>query len=581
MIRLYLLILAAMVVSCKTKKIPMSNQNLLTQFERHENYSATYFETIDFYKSLAAVSDIISISEYGMTDAGYPLHDVVVDMDGKFDPQTSRSSGKAILFINNGIHPGEPCGVDASMMLLRDIANGKVDHGLLKNTVIVLIPVYNIGGALNRNSHTRTNQIGPEAYGFRGNAKNLDLNRDFIKCDSKNAQSFNQLYNKWNPDVFIDNHTSNGADYQYVMTLIATQKDKLGGNYASYMQDVMLPDLYDSMKGHGYEMTPYVYARNTPDEGIAGFLDLPRYSSGYAALHNAISFMPETHMLKPYKDRVWSTYYFMLTMINHMSVNSDQLMKARNKSLVSQVSADKMDINWAMDTERAEEFLFKGYDAKYKPSVVSGHSRLYYDRDAPYEKKIPFYNSYKPSVTIDKPAAYYIPQAYSEIIDRLKWNGVKVDQVTENQTKDVMFYYIKDYKTVDSPFEGHYLHSAVDVTKRTIKLEMRGGDYIVNMGQAKDRFIMETLEPQAPDAFFAWNFFDGILMRKEYFSPYVFEDLASKYLMENPELKKQLEKKKASDQDFAEDAYAQLNFIYERSPNYEPTFMRYPVARVE
>ena len=101
--------------------------------------------------------------------------------------------------------------------------------------MIVIIPVYNVGGALNRGSYSRANQNGPEAYGFRGNARNLDLNRDFIKCDSRNARSFNRLFNQWKPDVFVDTHTSNGADYQYVMTLISTQKDRLGGALGEFL----------------------------------------------------------------------------------------------------------------------------------------------------------------------------------------------------------------------------------------------------------------------------------------------------------------------------------------------------------
>ena len=203
----------------------------------------------------------------------------------------------------------------------------------LENLVIIVIPIYNIGGALNRNSTTRANQNGPESYGFRGNAQNLDLNRDFIKCDSKNARTFNQIFTEWQPDVFIDNHTSNGADYQYTLTLIPTQHNKLDPNLAAYLYDEMLPRLYKDMAKTDYEMTPYVYARNTPDEGIAEFLDLPRYSSGYAALFNTISFMPETHMLKPFKGRVESVRLFMDCMIKTMHDDHEKIKIARQKAI--------------------------------------------------------------------------------------------------------------------------------------------------------------------------------------------------------------------------------------------------------
>ncbi|MCB0643540.1 MAG: hypothetical protein KDC44_17960, partial [Phaeodactylibacter sp.] len=255
-----------------------------TPFELKENYSATYEETIDFYKTLAAAHPSLTIIPQGDTDAGFPLHTVVVSKNGYFSPKQAHEAGKVVLFINNAIHPGEPCGVDASMMLVRDLLLQSEKAPLLQEVVIVLIPYYNIGGGLNRGSYSRANQNGPEAHGFRGNARNLDLNRDFVKADSKNAQSYNKIFAAWNPHIFMDNHTSNGADYQYTMTLLSPQKNKLQKELASYLAQLE-PQLYQVMKQAGWEMSPYVNARNTPDEGIYSFLDLPRYSSGYAALH--------------------------------------------------------------------------------------------------------------------------------------------------------------------------------------------------------------------------------------------------------------------------------------------------------
>ena len=196
-----------------------------TIFENDNNATATYHEAIDYYKRLAASSDLISIAETGMTDSGFPLHEIVLARGNDFDSESSRASGKVIMMVNNAIHPGESCGVDASMMMARDIVTK--NQNILDHMTIIIIPIYNIGGSLNRNSTTRANQNGPKAYGFRGNAKNLDLNRDFIKTDSENGKTFNHIFTKWNPDILIDNHTSNGADYQYVMTLIPTQKDKM------------------------------------------------------------------------------------------------------------------------------------------------------------------------------------------------------------------------------------------------------------------------------------------------------------------------------------------------------------------
>lgn len=569
-----LLLLTNFQLMAQTSSLPIP-------FEANDNTSATYQEAIVFYKKLAAkYPGKVQLEAHGTTDSGHPLHLAVISMDGDFSPESLRKKGRKILFVNNAIHPGEPCGVDASMLLLRDYLQEERLQDFLSDVVLVVIPFYNIGGGLNRGAFSRANQNGPVAHGFRGNAKNLDLNRDFIKCDSRNAQTFNQLYAKWLPDVFIDNHTSNGADYQYTMTLIPTQHNKLNPYLATYLNDNLLPRLYEGMVEKGWEMTPYVYARNTPDDGIASFLDLPRYSSGYAALHHAFSFMPETHMLKPFKDRVQSTYAFMDVMVRFLHEHGDQLVAVRKKAIKKAMDQKVFPLNWGMDQSRADTIVFKGYTAKYKPSAISGLDRLYYDRDEPYEKKIPFYNYYESTLEIEKPIAYIIPQGYREVIERLQWNGVELKQLSDAVELEVEMYTIKDFETSPSPYEGHYLHSQVEVEKQTKKWSYHQGDYVVYVNQAANRYIVETLEPQGPDSYFAWNFFDGILMQKEYFSSYVFEDLAAQFLEEHPEVKAALEKKKAEDKDFAKSARAQLNFVYEHSPYYERTHRVYPVGRM-
>lgn len=558
----------------------MPEDLIITPFEKNNNATATYQEAIDFYKQSARRFPQLELKEYGSTDSGFPLHLAILSTGRDFDAGSIRKSGKQILMINNAIHPGEPCGVDASMLLLKDYLTKPELQEYLEHTVIVIIPLYNIDGALNRNNTTRANQNGPESYGFRGNAKNLDLNRDFIKCDTKNAQTFNQLFAEWQPDVFVDNHTSNGADYQYTLTLIATQHNKLDPYLAEYLNNDMLPQLYKNMAATKYEMIPYVYAQNTPDVGIAGFLDLPRYSSGYAALFNTISFMPETHMLKPFEDRVASTRIFMDCMIKVMHDDREKIQIARQKAIDNTKTKIEFPLNWALDKETYGKINFKGYEAKYKTSEVTGLPRLYYDREAPYEKEISFFNNYKTTLHVEKPVAYIIPQAYHEIIQRLKWNNVEVKRLAEDMEIEVELYHIGDFETTEHAYEGHYLHSRLEIKKSTQKQLFRKGDLIVYTNQATNRYIVETLEPQAPDAFFSWNFFDGILMRKEYYSSYVFEDLAAEYLLKTPELKAQLEKKKLEDPAFASSARAQLDFVYQHSPWHEKTHRVYPVGRL-
>ena len=218
-------------------------------FENNKNTTVTYEEGIDLYKKLDKAYKQLKVIEFGTTDSGHPLHVAILSKDKIFDPEKVRKNGKRVLLINNAIHPGEPCGVDATIMLIRDYLQKEELQQYLEHVVIVAIPFYNIGGVLNRGSYSRANQVGPREYGFRGNARNLDLNRDFVKCDSKNAQSFNKLFHLWQPDIFIDNHTSNGADYQYTMTLIATQHNKLEQPMADYLNNRLEPHLYEENGG--------------------------------------------------------------------------------------------------------------------------------------------------------------------------------------------------------------------------------------------------------------------------------------------------------------------------------------------
>lgn len=556
--------------------------DLKTPYEQgNGNQTATYEEAIAWYQKLDEAYDEVKMMPYGMTDVGRPLHLVIVSTDKDFDPASIRQKNKRILLIQNGIHPGEPEGIDATMLLARDYLQNKKLRKQLDNVVLAIIPVYNIGGALNRNSHTRTNQNGPEEYGFRGNARNLDLNRDYIKTDSRNAQTFHQIFREWDPDVFMDNHTSNGADYQHVMTLIATQHNKLNPALAKYLSGKMVPTLYEGMKQDKFPMVPYMnHAGETPDQGIIGFMESPRYATGYTTLYNTIGFVPETHMLKPFGQRVKATYKLMENMIETIHRDADEIGKLRQQAKQQTLTQKQFALNWQLDTTKVTQIPFLGYEAKYKPSEVSGLDRLYYDRKSPYSKKINYYDEFVPTVTVEKPVAYIIPQAWHEVIDRLKLNKVQMQQLQRDTTLTLDSYYISDYKTSQRPYEGHYLHYDVQVETKRMPRQFFKGDYVVYLNQEANRFLVEVLEPQAVDSYFNWNFFDSILMQKEYFSSYVFEDLAARYLKQNPELRKQLEARKKQDPEFAKSARAQLDFVYKNTPHYEYTHQLYPVGRL-
>jgi len=551
----------------------------LTPFEQSmdKNYTATYAAVIAYYQNLAKQYPQMRLFNIGTTDVGKPLTLVVLSHDKVFDPSLIKKQGKRVLLINNGIHPGEPEGIDASMMLTRDLLKKKT---LPKDVVICIIAVYNIDGCLNRGV-SRINQNGPRAYGFRGNYRNLDLNRDFIKCDSRNALAFERILNTWKPEVFLDNHTSDGADYQYVMTLIETQKDKQNPILADYTSKTLSPELYRRMKASGYEMTPYVESEEaSPDSGIVSFLETPRFATGYTAQHNIISYITETHMLKPFDKRVYATYDFMQALIDIYQRDAKLIGDLKQRADEQVAQQQTFALNWELDQQHYDTLVFKGYAAGHKASEVSGLPRLYYDRSKPYTKTIKYFDNYKASLTTDKPLAYVIPQAWAKVIELFKLNNVAMQRLTHDTTLNLQMYYIGDYKTPQRPYEGHYLHSNVKLNPVDMPVKFYEGDYVVYTNQLLNRYIVETLEPQGVDSFFAWNFFDSVLGEKEYYSDYVFEDVAANLMKNDPELKKKLDDAKAADPKLAGSAAAQLNFVYRNSPYFEKTYLRYPIGRL-
>lgn len=568
-----ILILSGLLLSLKAQ-LPL-------QYE--QNMTPTYQEVIDFYNLLARKNKSAKLLEYDKTDSGKPLHLFVISADRDFSPTSLHRKNKRILFINNGIHPGEPDGVDASLKLADDILNKRNQlSSLIDNTVICIVPVFNIGGALNRSPYNRANQNGPQEHGFRANAKNQDLNRDFIKMDAENTKSLVKILREWDPDVFIDTHTSNGADYQYTMTLIPTQHNKLHPLLGEFLHGKMTPHLYDVLADTQWEMVPYVQPMGgNIDRGIIGFMDTPRYTSGYTALFNTLGFITETHMFKPYAHRVLATYEFISEVLRFTNTNTVEIGQLRKQVYSESLTIKDYVIQWRLDTARKDTILFKGYESGFKTSNITGKPRLFYDRDKPYERKIPFYNYYEPVLTVQKPDVYIVPQAWKEVIENLNINGIKMSRFTKDTTLLVNAYFIENYNTAQRPNNGRYYHSNVTVRLEPRRIDFFKGDYIIETNQAANQFIVQTLEPHATDSYFSWNFFDGILSRKEYFSPYVFEDFAEEFLISNPGLKEEFEERKRTDPAFADNANAQLNFIYERSPYFEDTYLRVPVYRLE
>ncbi|NAS11773.1 M14 family metallopeptidase [Poritiphilus flavus] len=576
--RLFLLLFLFGITACETATEDKV-ASFSTHFETTEGQeTATYLQTIDFYIRLAKEFPEINIQTIGETDSGFPLHIVTYNPDGDFNFQKIAAE-KAIILINNGIHPGESDGIDATMLLYRDLATGNLKAP--KNTVLTTIPVYNIGGALNRNSTTRVNQNGPLAYGFRGNAQNYDLNRDFIKSDTKNARTFAGIFHLVQPDIFIDNHVSNGADYQYTLTHLFTQHNKLGGELGEFLHQELMPELENSLEASGWDITPYVNVFNRPPEnGFSQFMDHPRYSTGYTTLWNTFGLMVETHMLKPYKQRVEGTYELMSKLIEIAESNTEKIKELRENALLRHRGLTHYPIRWELDTLKHSRIAFKGFEVDTLLSEVTGFPRLKYDRERPFTKEVTYQNYYRPRDSVLIPEAYVVRKGWEKVMNHLVLNNIEFRVLEKDTSIAVEVYRIADFKTVREPYEGHYLHYDTEVSAEKRRINFQEGDYIVPTDQPGFRYVMETLEPAAMDSFFNWNFFDTVLQQKEDFSPYAFEDMAAEILRNNPDLNEAFLAQKATDSVLSSNWYAQLQWIYQHSEHYEKAHMQYPVYRI-
>lgn len=547
-------------------------QDFKTPFEKgNGNQTTTYEEMVKFYDDLDKNFESIAVVEKGKDDNGEPIKVVIFDQ--------TKKQNTPVVFINNGIHPGEPDGIDATMMLMRDLALGKIKVPL--NTKIAAIECYNISGMQRRGKFSRANQNGPEEYGFRGNARNFDLNRDFIKNDTENAKAFQEIFHWLKPIYFIDNHVSNGADYQYTFTYISTHKERLGASLGNYFHQEMQPKLIENLEKEKIGCVPYVNIHgDTPDEGFPAFMDTPRYATGYTSLFNIPGTVVETHMLKPYRDRVQATYQYMKNSIFFVDENSTTISRKIIENQKVLLPTSRYTLQWKLDPTKFRFIDFKGYESGKKTSEISGKPRLFYDQNKPFTRKVKFFDSYTSVKEIIIPSYYVIPKSEEKIIENLRRNQIKIKALKSDSLITIESYKIGDFKTVKTPYEGHYLHFDTQVLPELKTQKFRKGDFLVSTKQEGVKFLLETLEPEAVDSYFNWNMFDAVLGQKEYFSDYVFEDTAAELLKKNHVLRKNFEQKKAEDKKFKEDGAAQLEWIYKNSDYFEGSVYQYPIYRI-
>jgi len=568
-----------------------------------DNYRTTpdYATTVAYLERIASTyPGTVQIQNFGKTGEGRDLKLVVVSKGGLFDPERIHASGRATLLVQNSIHAGEMDGKDACLALLRDIVLNPERARLVENVVLLFIPVYNIDGHERRSAFGRINQNGPELFGWRANATNLNLNRDYLKADAPETRAFLQMFCRWRPDFFVDNHVTDGADFQYDVTFALDSTPDVFPATAEWIRDKVNPELVSRVNTTGHLAFPgpvFLNDDTDPAKGLAFHDNPPRFSTGYVILQNRPALLVELHMLKDYRTRVTGDYEIMRALLEIMNRDAASLIDMNreadraaemNGSNVARGSQFPLILEWSGETTTVD---FQGYEFTRGQSAVSGVMAVRYD-PKPWNAAVPWGVGARVAISVPLPAGYIIPPQWTRVVEVLAAHGVAFGRTTASWTGEVERYRLSDMRWPGKPFEGrhpilrggnveHAIGEFGTCIRSTEAVTYPPGSVVVWLNQRLSKVAIHWLEPEAPDSAFRWGFFDPILEQKESGEGYVLERLARDELVKSPDLKAEFEKKIRTDPEFAKDERARLDFFYDRSPWWLANRVgEYPVGRL-
>jgi len=563
-----------------------SQSNKWQTFYEKSGYmdSPPYDSTINFCKKMCDESDIMEYVSIGKSAGGYDIPMIIVSSEKKFTSGDAKKSGKLVILIEASIHAGEPDGKDAGMMLLRDMAIHKKHLNLLDNMIILFIPVMNPDGDLRYGPYNRINQNGPENMGWRTNSQNLNLNRDFLKAETPEMQSWHKMFTQWLPDLFIDCHTTDGADYQYSLTYGLEIYGNMEDGLTKWQKDKYLPYAEKKMKESGHKIFPYIMFKewHDPRSGLESWVGSPALSEGYTAIRNRIGILLETHMLKPYKTRVDATFEMIRHTLEFVNSDPNELKKinrtADDKCKTAEFRKKPYVIEYETSVEKTQ-VPFEGFAYHMEISDLTGGPWFKYS-DTASTFMIDFYNKQVPVSYVTIPEAYIIPPAYSFIAERLKLQGVEIQYLSEEKNITVESYKFTEYEFDNRPYEGKMRLNNFKTNDIKETRTFPKGSAVIFTNQSTVLLILHALEPKGPSSFLRWGYFNAIFEQKEYSETYVMEKLAREMLEKDPVLKAEYEKIKKDNPEFAKNQWLQCNWFYQRT-NYGDAFMGvYPVGKV-
>ena len=560
-----------------------------------------YAGTMAYLERIAAAApNQVRIENFGKTGEDRDLKIVIASKDGVFEPAAIHASGRAILLVQNAIHAGEMDGKDACLALLRDIIINKTRAGLLDHVVFVFIPVYNIDGHERRSAYNRINQNGPEIVGWRGNGTNNNLNRDYMKADEPETRALLKMFHRWMPDFFVDDHVTDGADFQYDVTFYADATPDVAPGIARWLREEVTPELERRLDAAGHLAFPSLIDLRDgtdPGKGLVMFGNPPRFSTGQMILENRPGLLVEIHMLKDYKTRVTGNYEILRALLEVLNRDAAKVI-ASNKEADAEaarlgthpLSNERFPLALATGSETTP-VVFHGYQFTRALSEVSGAMWIRYSHE-PWNVTLPLAAEMKVVSATTPPAAYIIPPQWTHVIDVLAAHDVAMRRTTAPWTGKVERYRCSGMEWQGPPFDGRHPIFAGEgagaepghfgqCTLSSEEMTFPAGSMVVPLNQRLSKVAIHWLEPEAPDSAVRWGFFDTVFEQREYGEAYVLERLARENLAKDPALKAEFERRIQADARFAASPRARLEFFYGRSPwGLANRIGEYPVGRL-
>lgn len=517
---------------------------------------------------LAAASPLISVERFGRSGEGRDLVLVRASKGGTVKP---------VVLVQAGIHAGEIDGKDAGLMLLRDIAlRGKAD--LLDHVDLVFVPIYNVDGHERMSRWNFPHLRGPAEKGTEGNARDVNLNRDYAKADAPETRAMIGLLRRLDPILYIDCHVSGGFDMGYDITFTYAGWGRYARHRATadWLETRFGPTVSAALEREGH--VPAIYPSpidvRQPDKGIRYSPEGPRYSTGYGDFIGVPTVLVENHMLKPYRQRVLGTYVLIEAALRLAAADAARIEQAkatdrasRPATLLTRWKPAAEPIGWVED--------FKGVAFETYMSPASGRVEQRW-LGRPTRFRMPIIGQV-PVETVTLPKAWWVPAAQSEVIDRLRLHGIGFEVVDQPRRLKVDRVTLRDPKLARPnegrvPLEARFEHGLIEET-------MPAGTIRVPSDQPLGLLAAALLEPESQDSFLAWGFFPEMLGAPPGTEDFVRAASAEALLEADSRLREQFARKLAQDSDFARDPEARLSWLLDSATGVRGDALTYPVRR--